>query len=117
MRLLAFALLVGCGSEEPGTEPSTAETAARLCEDAPVVTWDNFGAGFVTQSCQSCHASTTPDRHGAPEDVVFDTEEDVWAWSDRILVRSIGEEPTMPPQGGVSEDDRYLLEVWLTCGG
>lgn len=88
-----------------------------LCATAPVTTWDNFGAGFVAQSCDTCHSATTLDRHGAPPDVTFDTEEEVWEWSDRILERTTGETPTMPPQGGVSDDDRYRLEVWLTCGG
>lgn len=98
-------LLAGCGAE------------SRLCADAPVTTYDNFGAGFLTQSCATCHASTTLDRNGAPPGVVFDTEEDVWAQADRILAVTAGDAPTMPPQGGVTEDDRYRLEVWLTCGG
>jgi hypothetical protein len=38
-------------------------------------------------------------------------------WSDLILGVAVGQEPTMPPRGGVDEEDRYLLEVWLTCGG
>ena len=31
-----------------------------FCVDQPVVTWANFGAGFVLEACQGCHASTTP---------------------------------------------------------
>jgi uncharacterized membrane protein len=87
------------------------------CNGAPVTTWDNFGAGFVTENCQACHASTAADRQGAPEGVVFDTEEDVWRAAPAILTMATGEEPLMPPRGGVPEDDRYRLEVWLTCGG
>ena len=118
-------LLAACGApEEPGAVES-ADTGAEpaeptgpeICLDAPVTTWDNFGAGFVTQHCSACHASTTPDRHDAPADVTFDTEEQAWQWAERILARAASETPTMPPQGGVSEDDRYLLEVWLNCGG
>jgi uncharacterized membrane protein len=101
----ALWLLAGCGAE------------AELCADAPVTTYDNFGAGFLTQSCTTCHSSSTLDRHGAPPAVVFDSEEDVWAQADRILSVTVGEAPTMPPQGGVTDDDRYRLEVWLTCGG
>jgi uncharacterized membrane protein len=124
VKLLSFVLMfAGCsgagdGDGGPGpADPTTVEEGPAICADAPVVTWDNFGAGFLTQHCDACHLSTTLDRHDAPADVVFDTEEDVWAYADRILVRAAGDEPTMPPQGGVSVDDRYLLEVWLTCGG
>lgn len=113
---IALSLLVGCNGEEDKPEDTGSPTGPEgLCADAPVVTYANFGEGFMTQHCQACHATTTPDRHGAPESVTFDDEASVDQWSDRIVARSLGEEPTMPPQGGVSEDDRYLLEVWLTC--
>ena len=102
---LVAALLVGCAQPE----------VTALCLEAPVVTWDNFAAGFVAESCQSCHASTSEDRNGAPSDVVFDTEEETLAFADRILARSTGDDPDMPPQGGVVDADRYYIEVWLSC--
>ena len=119
---LALALgLLGCDparqGEDPGDLSSQTSDLPEICVDAPVVTWANFGRGFVTQHCQACHASTAADRHDAPEEITFDTEEQVWALADRILARTLGEAATMPPQGGVSDDDLYLLEVWLTCGG
>lgn len=111
-------LAAACAAEPPPADSgSAAPEGPAICADAPVVTWDNFGAGFLTQHCDACHASSTLDRHDAPATVAFDSEDEVWQWADRILARTTGEEPTMPPQGGVSEDDRYLLEVWLTCGG
>lgn len=120
IRAVWLLVLVGC-TPDPVDPADTGEdpafTGPAICEDAPVTTWDNFGAGFLTQHCLACHASTAPDRHDAPDDVTFDTEEEAWTWSERIVARAAGEAPTMPPQGGVSADDRYLLEVWLTCGG
>jgi len=122
--LLAVALLSGwgCGDEkddddsvDSGTPDIDTGELDPLCVDAPVVTWSSWGEGFVSQNCQSCHRSTSTDRRGAPEDIIFDTEEDALSQADRILARAAGNEPTMPPSGGVSEDDRYLLEVWLTC--
>lgn len=111
MRAALLAIgLAGCDGVATDGLPSS-------CEGAPVTTWDNFGAGFLTENCQPCHASTSSDRQGAPENVVFDTEEDVWAVAPAILEMATGEEPLMPPRGGVSDDDRYRLEVWLTCGG
>jgi len=134
--LLLLALAVGCqGGDDPATDDtsddptdstdsatedtattdtSTTDTGADLCDDAPVVTWENFGAGFVTENCQACHASTSPERLGAPPDVVFDSEDDVFERVSGIL-RRVVDQGDMPPQGGISEDDRYLTEVWLSC--
>ena len=86
-----------------------------ICVDAPVVTWDSWGQGFLGATCQSCHRSTSPDRNGAPVEVSFDDRDSALGLAERILARSTGPEPTMPPGGGVTEDDRYKLEVWLTC--
>lgn len=121
--MIALVLLACEGDQEGGkdkdgpddTGTPVTEELPEICVDAPVVTYDNFGKGFVTEACQPCHASTTLDRHDAPDNIVFDTEQQVWIWSGTILEVATGEEPTMPPEGGVSDDDRYLLEVWLTC--
>lgn len=110
--LLAALLLAGCGGEGAPTDGDAA-----VCDGAPVTTWDNFAEGFLRESCQGCHAGSAPDRHDAPADVTFDTEEDALRWADRILATTTAEAPTMPPRGGVEPDDRYRLEVWLRCGG
>lgn len=115
MRWLVVASLVilpfaaGCGGDDSsGTE----ETA---CDGASVTTWETFGKPFLTTYCQGCHASTSPERAGAPSDVIFDTAEDAFAWKDRILARAGSEPPTMPAQGGTSAEDRERLRVWITC--
>jgi uncharacterized membrane protein len=108
--LLLLLPLLACGDKDDGDD-----TAAGLCADAPVVTWDNFGEGFLTENCQSCHSADTADRHGAPEDVNFDTEEEALDQADRILARAATASPTMPPAGGTQEEDRTLLTLWLTC--
>jgi hypothetical protein len=100
------------GAEDQG-DGAIDDTGA--CADVPLVNWDTFGAGFMLHHCQGCHASTTPDRYGAPADVTFDTKADAWAWRDRILERSAVDPPTMPPAGGTSADDRVRLRWWLTC--
>ena len=124
MILLALALsaLLGCASPEAvDTDvevPDSADTEAPdpFCEGVPVVDWDNFGHGFLIESCQGCHARTAPERFGAPQDVFFDTVQDAWARADDILDTVTGEDPTMPPRGGVTEDDRTRLLWWLRCG-
>lgn len=85
------------------------------CLDQPVITYANFGQGFMTGACQGCHASTATNRYGAPESVIFDTVADCWEHADRILARSTGDNPGMPPQGGVEPDDRERLDIWLSC--
>lgn len=106
---MLFALLLAC----TGTPEDTAVVDG--CADAPVVTYETFGAGFLVENCQSCHASTAPDRKGAPDAVIFDTVDDAWAFKERILVRAAIDVPDMPPQGGTTADDRTLLMYWLNC--
>lgn len=91
------------------------DTSSDTCVDVPLVTWATFGEGFLREACQGCHASTASDRHGAPEDVVFDDVEDAWAWADRIVARAASEPPSMPPMAGTSAEDRVRLVWWLTC--
>lgn len=107
-------LLLACGTS--GTPADSAADSADACADAPALTWESFGQGFLTQQCQTCHASTAPDRHGAPADVHFDTVDDAWHFSAAILGTAAGDTPTMPPEGGPSADDRQRLEWWLRCG-
>lgn len=109
--LLALGVAACTGADGAGTPSGD----SGFCATAPVVTYESFGSGFLTENCQTCHASTAPDRHEAPEEVSFDDVTQAWTWADRILARSGGDSPTMPPMGGTTEDDRYLLEVWLSC--
>lgn len=91
------------------------EDTGFACGSAPSVTWENWGRGFVTTHCQGCHASTAPDRYGATEGVYFDTEADIRLWADRIRVRVL-EDEDMPPAGGLSADESFLLKTFLDCG-
>ena len=61
------ALLVGVLACSGG-----ATDTADPCAEAPVVTWETFGEGFLRENCQGCHASSVVDRAGAPVDVTFD---------------------------------------------
>ncbi len=93
----------------------TADTGGDICDDVPVVTYANFGSSFITHNCQGCHASTSQNRNGAPQDVIFDSVDEVWGWSDRILERTTGDDPSMPPMGGPDDDERTKLGWWLRC--
>ena len=84
------------------------------CDDVPYVTWTTYTQGMLMTHCQGCHASQSPTRYGAPEDVYFDDIEDALFWSERIRIRTL-EVQDMPPAGGVFSEDLYLLQVWLEC--
>lgn len=98
------------------TSGDTSGDSGDPCAGVPLVNYATFGQGFMSTHCQGCHASTTANRYGAPEDVVFDTVEQVWEWAPLILVMAVGKEPDMPPAGGVTEDDQTRLRWWLDCG-
>lgn len=110
------------GDESGGTSVATDDGESTgigevVCDDVPVITYDTFGAGFLSTYCNGCHGSQVLDRKGAPEDVVFDTREQVTPLAERILARRMppmGVMP-MPPAGGVTMDDDVRLHIWLTC--
>lgn len=111
--------LCGCASTPGGPNDSGAATDSgdAACADdqaAYGLTWENWGAGFMSTYCNACHAADTPERFGAPEGVSFDTLAEVRSWEQRIRVRVLDQE-TMPLGGGVYPDDLLLLESFLDC--
>ena len=82
------------------------------CVDGP--SYDGFMEGFLIGKCQPCHASSAPNRFGAPESVHFDTQPSAIDQAADIR-RVVLEFSTMPPSGGVTEDEEILLEAWLDC--
>ena len=82
------------------------------CQNPP--TYENWTQGFLDGKCQSCHASTSPNRHGAPSNVTFDTASQANEWRERIYA-TIFEEASMPPSGGITSEEIILLEQWLEC--
>ncbi len=120
--MIWLALLWGCTDDTdlpppPGTDTgTTADSGVPAgCEDLPHVTYENWAWGFLTTYCQGCHASTAPDRYGAPEGVSFDDEAEALAWADRIEVRTLTQQD-MPPAGGVPSEELEILGWWLDCG-
>lgn len=107
-----MATLVALGACQPKGD-DTADSASSECAERNV-TWANYGNRFFRTYCNACHGADSPDRHDAPESMVFDTRQDV---ADRVtLVRnSVLVDQTMPVGGGVYDDDLELLDVLLTC--
>jgi uncharacterized membrane protein len=102
-------MLLACAAADVDTASAT------ICDGAPTVRWANFGAAFMLHECQPCHGSLVTDRAGAPPDVHFDTADDVWRQASRVLARAASDPPSMPPAGGISEEDQASLKLWLLC--
>lgn len=106
MRLL-LPLLCACAGP-------AADTAACTPDEAALgLGWGSWAQGFFTGYCAPCHGEVP--AYGAPEDLRLDTEDEVRRWEDRVRERVL-QTQTMPPAGGVTEEDRALLEAWLDCG-
>lgn len=120
---MILALLVACGSadEATGDAPVVADDAALEdpgeCDRDPPLSYDNFGLGFFTRYCTSCHSSqlSGADRSGAPDTYNFDSEGQIQAYLGIIRATTLGDEPTMPPGGSPTETELSLLDEWLTC--
>ena len=119
--ILTFLLACGGATDPGGADPVAADDAALAdpgdCERAPPLDYANFGQGFFTRYCTSCHSSqlTGADRSGAPEAYDFDSEAAIAASIGIIRVVTLGDAPTMPPGGSPTATELSLLDEWLTC--
>ena len=109
--MLLFVGCVGCGG---ATEADNA--VVDPCEELP---WNfaNTGEPFVLNWCTSCHHSEILDDERLPgtAGVNFDTYDDVFARLERVEARALISR-TMPPAGGVAEEDIARFQEWVDCG-
>ena len=88
------------------------------CPDGGTMyTYDTFGAPFFGRYCDTCHARSSETRNGAPQNVNFDTRDDVIRWRDRIFDNAAADNTSMPP--GPNDPpavERAALADWLACG-
>jgi uncharacterized membrane protein len=77
--------------------------------------WSANAELVLVEHCQPCHASTATERHGAPEDISFDTPEEARALASEIEATALGPDPSMPPVMEISELDKVRLREWLEC--
>ncbi len=120
---MILALLLACGTNDEATDDAVvvADDAALddpgECERDPPLAWDNFGQGFFTRYCTSCHSSllSGTDRSGAPVEYNFETEQQIAQYLGIIRATTLGDAPTMPPGGSPTATELSLLDEWLTC--
>ena len=98
--------LFGCSSSQ--------EDSALECDSESTPIYSDWVEGFLSSKCQSCHASTSANRYGAPEDIYFDTEEAALYWLEDIE-RTVIQTPSMPPSAGVRDEELLLLQQWIDC--
>ncbi len=115
---LAALAMLGCETDTAESQDEPVSVESGVCgESLPEMTWQSFGEGFVATYCQGCHASGPFDRHGAPESVVFDSEDEVLARVEAVKRTTLADVPTMPPGGGIPAEQRELLSAYLKCSG
>lgn len=103
--LLSSLGLVACGGSVP----------IEACPDSGTdLTYDNFADGFFNSYCRSCHA--TGSGIAEAQDLPFDTFEDIKAHADEIAAEAAGDNTSMPPGGGPTQDERDQLAEWIACG-
>lgn len=106
---LALVLLGACGKQD--------DLESHTCPTSSAVTYDDFGKQFFDTWCQSCHAAAQTERNGAPDDVFFDTRDDIYRLRVQVYDQAAGSNGSMPiGPHGPSDADREKLADWLSCG-
>ncbi|NCG17573.1 MAG: hypothetical protein GWP91_00970, partial [Rhodobacterales bacterium] len=119
--LVSLLVIVGCdqvswlGAKPIQVEPSVPTPDS--CEDAPQ--FATVAEPILVQWCVGCHTSQFEgsDRSGAPTGIDFDTYQGAFANAaaiDRVAGGLDGS--TMPPAGGITDEERALLREWVSCG-
>ena len=84
---------------------------------SPMPSWSSSAEPVLVEHCQPCHASTAPNRHGAPQGVTFDTPDEALIFASEIEEAALGPSPTMPPVMSMPDLDKTMLREWLECQG
>lgn len=105
--------LVSCAEDQAPAVPED-----RLCPSESFLTYENFGAPFLSEHCTGCHSALVPDdmRQQAPRGIDFETLAKVRERDGLIFRRAADDNATMPPIGGPGAEERRLLGDWLACG-
>lgn len=130
---LLLAMNAACGSSAedrgPDTQPARSPEpivvkgpippdTALICPKGTFLTYENFGAAFLSNHCLTCHSRNIPtaQRSGAPDSVNFDSALDAALYRTLIFAKTQGTNPTMPPGGTLTSNQKLALAEWLNCG-
>ena len=97
--------------------PLPHETSLK-CVKGTYLTYENFGAAFLSAHCRTCHSRTIAgqNRNGAPSSANFDSAQDASLYRGLILAKTQGTNPSMPPGLYLSTKQKVALAEWLDCG-
>ncbi len=87
--------------------------ANTACPDAgTALTYDNFGADFMTGYCVSCHGVGRTEKN-----VALNTRALVLTWKSQVSSQA-GQGTSMPPTGSTipTQAERDQLVQWVSCG-
>jgi mono/diheme cytochrome c family protein len=126
--LLAATTVLGCGGESnlhAGHDSHGAESGA-VCPEGSDLSYESFGAAFMTRYCVDCHSSARlpAEREGAPFGTDYDSLEALYASGIEHVDYVAAAGPAhanafMPPptfSRTPTEEERLVLGQWIACG-
>lgn len=115
MKYFLLSLLVACSSGAP---------TGATCPDSNAPTYGSFGKDFFVTYCNECHSSSSTNRHDAPGDMNFDTEDEIKQHASDIDEEAAfgpkAKNTDMPDLGTAvktapTDDERTTLGEFLAC--
>ena len=108
----ACVIWIGCGDKIDPIQ--TFESVLDPSEDQ--ITYTSEIQALLETHCLLCHTTSNQgaERNGAPINVNFDTYGDIVIWMSEASLRI--QSGTMPPTGGIPQDDRMLFQRWIDDG-
>jgi hypothetical protein len=112
--LLSIVFLAACGGSPTGAE----------CPTTDPPTYDNFGQAFVDEYCIACHSHDSANRHGAPADQNYDSEDEIIShvvdMDEQAASGPAATNSSMPDLSGPVHDaptmaERIQLGQFLAC--
>ena len=82
-------------------------------EECTGPSYEDWAEGFFLGKCLPCHSQDMRETFGAPDIDMHSFETILDNLS--IIHNSVLESERMPPGGGLSQEERSLLEQWLEC--
>ena len=118
MKVVAsFLLFVACGG-------IAGDPTGAVCPPTDPPTYVSFGQPFFEKYCLDCHSSQSTNRHGAPTDQNYDTEDQIRAHAEEIdAVAGAGPSGTNTSMPKLSasvrtrptQEERITLGEYLAC--
>jgi len=105
MSRLAIVVLVFSACATDSSSGITAESV--VCPPDSTLTYETFGEVFISENCQSCHASKERPALGTQAAVQKNA---------KALINTAVTSTSMPRGTSMSIEDRELLGEWLACG-